>query len=96
MEPPVAVFFSNMSANPSASPTSQRVSSQFASGRSETSLGALLYGRDEGYYYRTTGLQLTNGLNRGGATSTRLFVERHADVANETRFNLSRPWPPVA
>jgi hypothetical protein len=54
------------------------------------SLGALLYGRDEGYYYRTTGLQLTNGLNRGGATSTRLFVERHADVANETRFNLSR------
>lgn len=54
------------------------------------SLGALLYGRDEGYYYRTTGLQLTNGLNRGGALSTRFFVERHDDVANETRFNLSR------
>lgn len=54
------------------------------------SLGALLYGRDEGYYYRTTGLQLTNGLNRGGALSTRVFVERHDDVANETRFNLSR------
>ena len=54
------------------------------------SLGALLYGRDEGYYYRATGLQLTNGLNRGGALSTRLFVERQGDVANETRFNVSR------
>ncbi|MCC6931072.1 MAG: hypothetical protein IT359_18920 [Gemmatimonadaceae bacterium] len=54
------------------------------------SLGALFYGRDEGYYYRATGLQLTNGLNRGGALTTRLFVERQGDVANETRFNLSR------
>lgn len=54
------------------------------------SLGALLYGRDEGYYYRATGVQLTNGLNRGAGLTTRLFAERHDDAAGDTRFNLSR------
>lgn len=54
------------------------------------SLGALLYGRDEGYFYRATGLQLTHAADRGGGTETRLFVERHGDAAAETRFNVSR------
>jgi hypothetical protein len=54
------------------------------------SLGALLYGRDEGYFYRATGLQLTHGADRGSGTVTRFFVERHADAEVDTRFNLSR------
>ena len=54
------------------------------------SLGALLYGRDEGYYYRATGVQLTNGLNRGGGFTTRFFAERHHDATGDTRFNVSR------
>ncbi len=54
------------------------------------SLGALLYGRDEGYFYRATGMQLTHSADRGGGTVTRLFVERHGDAAADTRFNLSR------
>jgi len=54
------------------------------------SLGALLYGRDEGYYFRASGLQLTRTLNRGGGLMTRLFAERQGDVAVETKFNVSR------
>lgn len=54
------------------------------------SLGALLYGRDEGYYFRASGLQLTRTLNRGGGLMTRLFAERQGDVSVETKFNLSR------
>lgn len=54
------------------------------------SLGALLYGRDEGYYYRASGVQLTRQLNRGGGLAARLFAERQGDVAVETRFNVSR------
>ncbi len=54
------------------------------------SLGALLYGRDEGYYYRATGMQLTRSLARGGGPTTRLFVERHHDVSSDGRFNVSR------
>lgn len=54
------------------------------------SLGAFLYGRDEGYYYRSTGVQLTNGLERGGGLSTRFFAERQRDADADTRFNLSR------
>ncbi len=54
------------------------------------SLGALLYGRDEGYYYRATGLQLTRSLARGGGLTTRFFAERHNDVTSDGRFNVSR------
>jgi hypothetical protein len=54
------------------------------------SLGALLYGRDEGYFYRATGLQLTHSADRGGGTVTRFFAERHGDARADTRFNLSR------
>jgi len=55
-----------------------------------SSLGALLYGRDEGYYYRASGLQLTRALTRGGSLTTRLFAERHNDALGDTRFNVSR------
>lgn len=54
------------------------------------SLGAFLFGRDEGYYYRTTGVQLTNGLERGGGFTTRFFAERQRDAEADARFNLSR------
>ena len=56
------------------------------------SLGALLYGRDEGYYYRASGVQLTRALNRGGGMTTRLFMERQNDVRPNVRFNVSRAF----
>lgn len=55
-----------------------------------SSLGALLYGRDEGYYYRASGVQLTRALARGGSLTTRFFAERHNDATADTRFNVSR------
>ncbi|MGQ0650080.1 MAG: hypothetical protein ACT4P7_21225 [Gemmatimonadaceae bacterium] len=54
------------------------------------SLGAALYGRDEGYYYRTTGVELERSLARGGGLSTKLFLERHTTATWNTRFNVSR------
>lgn len=54
------------------------------------SLGALLYGRDEGYFYRASGLELQRSLARGGGLETRIFVERQTAASWNTRFNLSR------
>jgi len=54
------------------------------------SLGAFLYGRDEGYYYRSSGVQLTRSLARGGGFSTRFFVERQNDATGDLQFNVSR------
>ena len=55
-----------------------------------SSLGSLLYGRDEGFYYRATGLEVSRTLSRGGGFTTRLFVERQGTVAKNMAFNLSR------
>jgi hypothetical protein len=54
------------------------------------SLGALLYGRDEGYYYRASGVELERSLARGGGLTSRLFLERQAPAMWNTRFNVSR------
>lgn len=56
------------------------------------SLGALLYGRDEGYYYRATGAELTRKLARGGGLSTRLFIERQGIADADAEFNLSKAF----
>ena len=55
-----------------------------------SSLGSLLYGRDEGYYYRVTGLELSRTLSRGGGFTSRLFVERQGAVQKHVAFNISR------
>jgi hypothetical protein len=54
------------------------------------SFGALLYGRDEGFYYRTWGAELGRSLARGGGLETRVFVERQFNATMNTRFNVSR------
>ena len=54
------------------------------------SLGALLYGRDEGYYFRTTGVEVTHGRERGGGFGARAFVQRERAAGDEVTFNVSR------
>jgi hypothetical protein len=54
------------------------------------SLGALLYGRDEGYYYRASGVELERSLARGGGLQVRGFLERQHNASWNTRFNVSR------
>ena len=56
------------------------------------SLGALLYGRDEGFYYHATGAELTRSLTRGGGLSTRFFVEQHDDAPADAEFNVSKAF----
>jgi hypothetical protein len=49
------------------------------------SVNALLFGRDEGFYYRATGLELA-GVN--GPAEWRLFAERQQNAPVETQFSL--------
>jgi hypothetical protein len=55
-----------------------------------SSLSALFFGRDEGFYYRTSGAELTG---EGGSlfTSWRLFGEQQFDAAVHTDFSLAHP-----
>jgi len=54
-----------------------------------SSLSGMLFGRDEGFYYRTTGLSFNASSERGAKEEMRLFVEseRGADVS--TTFGLT-------
>ena len=63
------------------------------------SAGALLFGRDEGFYYRTYGAELTRASDAGGPLSWRLFVEHEGPARVETSFAFARglanaPFPP--
>lgn len=55
-----------------------------------SSLSALFFGRDEGFYYRTWGAELTG---EGGPifTSWRLFGEQQFDATVKTEFSLAHP-----
>ncbi|MEP6509563.1 MAG: BamA/TamA family outer membrane protein, partial [Gemmatimonadales bacterium] len=54
-----------------------------------SSLSALLFGRDEGFYYRTLGAELT-GTGDNSATGTwRLFAEHQTDAKKKTNFSLA-------
>lgn len=57
-----------------------------------SSLSALLFGRDEGFYYRSWGVEVGGlGIGRGlgeGTFSWRLFSERHDAADVETQFAL--------
>lgn len=52
------------------------------------SLGALLFGRDDGFYYRATGLELTRSTIDGRGVEWTLFGEHHGDapVATQASF----------
>jgi hypothetical protein len=52
------------------------------------SLGAVLYGRDEGFYYRSAGVELERFATRGGGLRLKLFGEHHSDAHRETDFSV--------
>jgi hemolysin secretion/activation protein ShlB/FhaC/HecB len=56
-----------------------------------SSVSALLFGRDEGFYYRTWGAELKGQKNDGLLNSWRLFGEQHFDATVHTEFSLAHP-----
>jgi len=54
------------------------------------SLGALLFGRDDGFYYRTQGVDLQRGDGTGSVYPIRLFAERHRPAEVNISFNLAK------
>ena len=52
------------------------------------SLASLLYAHDDGLYYRAAGADITWRTEPDGATSARLFAERHADAPVTSRWSL--------
>lgn len=57
-----------------------------------SSLSAILFGRDEGFYYRTTGIELTGARNDSTSGTWRLFAEHHGDVSKRTDFSLANTF----
>lgn len=58
------------------------------------SLSALLFGRDEGFYYRASGVELGFATQRGVQLDWRLFAERHRNAAQETSFSVGGTFAP--
>ena len=54
-----------------------------------SSLSALLFGRDEGFYYRTLGAELTGTGDDSATGSWRLFAEHQSDATKKTNFSLA-------
>jgi hypothetical protein len=54
-----------------------------------SSLGALLWGRDEGFYYRASGAELGGSGDRGVHFDWRVFAEQQRTAALETQFSLA-------
>jgi hypothetical protein len=59
-----------------------------------SSLSALLFGRDEGFYYRASGVELEVAKERGTLWSWRLFAERQRRAAVENEFSLGPQFIP--
>jgi hypothetical protein len=57
-----------------------------------SSISAFLFGRDEGFYYRATGLELNNAPAEGGesALSYGVFAEQERTARQKTTFSLAR------
>ncbi len=57
-----------------------------------SSLSALLFGRDEGFYYRATGLELSSAPDAGASSSLSwsLFAEQERTATQRTTFSLAR------
>lgn len=54
-----------------------------------SSLGALLFGVDDGAYYRAGGVELAVEPARGGGSGIRFFAERHRAAQRETHASLA-------
>jgi hypothetical protein len=57
-----------------------------------SSISAFLFGRDEGFYYRTSGVELTSAPDAGGesAFTWGLFAEQERTATQRTTFSLAR------
>ena len=56
-----------------------------------SSLSALFFGRDEGFYYRAWGAELKGDKDYGLIRNWRLFAEQHFDATVHTEFALAHP-----
>ena len=56
-----------------------------------SSVSALFFGRDEGFYYRTWGAELTGEKDYGLISNWRLFAEQHFDATVHTEFAIAHP-----
>ena len=56
-----------------------------------SSLSALLFGRDEGFYYRTWGAEVTGDKGYGLIDNWRIFAEEHFDALVKTEFAVAHP-----
>lgn len=59
-----------------------------------SSVSALLFGRDEGFYYRASGVELEWAKERGAYWNWRLFAERQRAAAVENSFSLGTAFIP--
>jgi hypothetical protein len=57
-----------------------------------SSLSALLFGRDEGYYYRSLGVELTGARDDSASGTWRLFAEHDSDARKRTDFSLAKAF----
>jgi hypothetical protein len=57
---------------------------------------ALVFGRDEGFYYRAWGGELSGSNVRESGFSWRLFAEHHGDAPQETEFSFAHAINDVA
>lgn len=56
-----------------------------------SSLSALFFGRDDGFYYRTWGAELKGQKDHGLINDWRLFAEQHFDATVHTEFAIAHP-----
>jgi hypothetical protein len=56
-----------------------------------SSLSALFFGRDEGFYYRTWGAELKGQKDYGLINTWRLFAEQQFDATVQTEFSIAHP-----
>jgi Haemolysin secretion/activation protein ShlB/FhaC/HecB len=56
-----------------------------------SSLSALFFGRDEGFYYRTWGAEMKGQKDYGLVNTWRLFAEQHFDATVKTEFSIAHP-----
>ncbi|MBC7789804.1 MAG: hypothetical protein H7Z74_07645, partial [Anaerolineae bacterium] len=59
-----------------------------------SSVSALLFGRDEGFYYRSWGGELKGNDHDGIIRSWRLFGEQHTDAHVKSEFSVAHPSGP--
>ncbi len=53
------------------------------------SLSALMFGRDDGIYYRKLGVELAGTPDDSATTSWKLFAEHHSDASRNTTFSIA-------